>query len=107
MNRKNIGLTTPVIVIGGVIVIAIIAFFFVPGNAIHDAPVINKVISGLFAAGAAIWAIAFSKDKFTFSKDWKVNFFIHLGILAFLVVMAILFLAVFHSGPLGTTINPE
>lgn len=105
-ENKNNGLTLPFKVIAGFIAAVLIAAFFVPGNAIHDAPLTNKILAGVFAGAAVWWGIQFSKDRFTLVLDHRLNTILHLAVLAALIALALLTLVVWHGGPLGTTTNP-
>jgi hypothetical protein len=105
MNNNNKGLTVPFVVIAALIASVLIGALFIPGNAVYGAPFINKLGALILVVGAVYWAKLFAKDKLTLHKHHLVNFFIHLGVLTALLVLALLVLVVWHSGPLGTSLN--
>jgi hypothetical protein len=107
-QRKNIGLNTTFIVIASVIGLSLLLFFIIPGNRIHDSPILNKFLSALFAAGAVYYGIGWSKDKWwnNITKD-SVYFWLNFGIFVGLLLLSLLTLTVFYGGVLGLTTNPE
>lgn len=106
-QRENIGLNTPFIIFATIIIVALIGFFIFPGNAIHQAPLINKLGAGLVAGLAVYYGIGWSKDIWWNKiESERVYFILNLIVFAGLLVLALLILTVFHSGPLGTSTNP-
>jgi len=105
-DLRNKGVT-PIFLFAALLVIGgILTMVFVPGNTLYHAPIANKLIAGLFLVAASWWGRSWSRDKFTFTTDWRVDFFIYAGVMLALVALAFLTFAVWHSGPIGLTTNP-
>lgn len=106
-QRENMGINLPFLIIASIIAVALILFFIVPGNAIYAAPIGNKLLAGLFAAGAVYYAIGWSKDRWWNNiENERAYFIVNLVIFASLIMISLLILIVFHSGPIGLSTNP-
>lgn len=105
-DLKNRGISLPVILISLVIVGVIGYSLFNDATSFGRAPLMNKVLgigSGLFglifAFKSTSWLDFIESDK---HKLWA-----SIVITAIFGILALLLLGVWHSGPLGTLINPE
>jgi hypothetical protein len=105
-DLKNRGITIPFLFIALLVIGGIVTMIFVPGNTLYHAPIVNKLLAGLFLVAAAWWARCWAKDKFSFTVDWKVDHFIYAAVLIGLLALAFLIFGVWHSGPIGLTTNP-
>jgi ABC-type amino acid transport system permease subunit len=77
----------------------------IPGNAIYNAPALNKIIGFTLLALTVPVGLSLAHDWISFSSNDKLNNWIHLGIIAVLAVLGLCTLVVWHSGPLGTVTN--
>ena len=105
-DLKNRGITVPFIFAALLVFGGIATMIFVPGNTLYHAPIANKLIAAVLFGIAGWWARCWSRDKYSFTVDWKVDHFIYAGILIALLALAFLTFAVWHSGPTGLTTNP-
>jgi hypothetical protein len=110
MNKKelrNRGAFNPgFIVTLAIMVIVGIGLWVVPGNEIYEAPLLNKAVGVFLLLVAAWWIRQWSRDAYTFTSSWIVDFFIYLAIFLGIAALGFTVLIVWHSGPLGTTTNP-
>jgi hypothetical protein len=106
-QRKNLGLTWPVISIAAIILFVVIWSFFDISTSFGRAPLVNKIVSILLGAGAILWMYGASRDLFFngTKNDNRVLWYNIIIVLA-LGILSLLFAGVFHSGALGTTTNP-
>jgi hypothetical protein len=102
--KNNLGF----VIAATVILVGLLYSYIVEENAMFLAPTFNKVIAGALTTVAIVYAYLFSKDNALFKdeKDDNRYFFKNLAVIVILIVAAMLTIAVFHSGPLGTTTNP-
>lgn len=105
-DRENIGLTWPVILIAGFMIVFLIGMAFWKDNAIGAAPLLNKFVSGLLFAAEAYWLYLNVKGKVWLSKNHIVDNIFKIAITAIIALLAFTILTVWHSGALGTSTNP-
>lgn len=99
------GLTPPVIGAATIILVTLVSLLFVDGNAIGDAPLFNKILG--IALGAFTIFFAFKSEYWLdFIKSDRRKLLFQIVITAILAILAIMVIAVWHSGPIGTTTNP-
>lgn len=99
------GITPPVAVVMAIIGLALLLLLLNSGNAIGDAPLFNKVLGIGLGAFAVVFMFK-SNDWLDFIKSDKRKLLFQIVITIAIAVLSLLVLAVFHSGPLGTTTNP-
>lgn len=106
-KAKNSGFTAPVIIILTIILGVMVYSTFDPSTSIGRAPAENKVMGWLCMIGAGGFLFACYRDLIfpNMENDKRANW-IKIAITAVLIITGLLILAVFHSGPLGTTTNP-
>jgi zinc transporter ZupT len=107
MKKSNSGATPIVLIIFALIIGVTVYATFDPATSIGRAPIGNKIAGWLCLVAAGGFLFLSARDLIfpNMENDKKANWF-KLSITAALIISALLILAVFHSGPLGTTTNP-
>lgn len=86
-------------------VLTMAGFTYFPGNSLHDAPAVNKIIGFTLLALVVPVGLSLEHDWISFSNNDNKNTWAHIAIIAGLAILGFCTLLVWHSGPLGTTTN--